>query len=376
MKPDQDWTDAKIVRFTRRVSELLTDPARLGRLLAELGIDARHHAKRGCFTGRCPSCRTAGSFYVRYADTETSTYPVFWTCRNRECKSEWRHSSVPGLVREVRRRPLAEAAAWLAEHLGYENAEQVVALPEAPPTKVAVLVDRMAKVARYAREGYCVFFDPKAGPFDFDSWLLPRFKTLIVDMAGGEETAQWHADMLGLSDQEIETRVLNSEVQPIEFRPVGRHWEYKVGEDGTVLRKNKHTGTWHIVEPKLNKEGFAFVELSFEGRVFRYHLSRAVLEAFVGPAPRPGMVPVHRDGDPKNNTVANLRWGEKPKKDNKGERHGRSKLTEADVVEMILMHRKGTTMTRLAELKGVDVSNVSNIVRRKTWKHVTIPSES
>src|SRR4051812_17820090 len=80
--------------FTIRVSQLLTDPGRLSHVLTALGLDVQHSPGRGCFIGRCPLCGTAGTLYVRYTDTESSTYPVFWTCRNPRCKSKCRHSSV------------------------------------------------------------------------------------------------------------------------------------------------------------------------------------------------------------------------------------------------------------------------------------------
>src|SRR4051812_29598421 len=89
--------------FTLRVSAILEDPGRLGRLLAALDLNVRHFPRRGCFIGTCPQCGKSDSLYVRYTDTESSTSPIFWTCRNEECKSKWRHSSVLGLVREVLR---------------------------------------------------------------------------------------------------------------------------------------------------------------------------------------------------------------------------------------------------------------------------------
>ena len=375
MNRDDNWPADRVEQFTHRVSELLTDPAKLGRLLADLGIDSRHHADQGCFIGRCPTCRTDGTLYIRYADTETSTFPVFWTCRNPECKAEWRHSSVLGLVREIHRRPLAEAADWLAKHLGYEDAEQIIAMPEAMPARDAVLVDDYAKIARPASRGYAVFYAHPNKVLDFDFTGLKGFKTLYLATAQNQDVIDFFDSLKNAYGLSYEVKPVKIAVDPVPYKTIGTHWENKVGADGTVIRKNRHTRTWKVVETKANKGGFAYVEITFKGKVVRYSVDRLVLEAFVGPAPAANMVPVHRDGQPGNNCLSNLEWGVKPKRDNKGERHGRSKLTDGDIIEMFYLHRSGKKNEEIAKLKGVTPSNVSNILSRKTWKHVTIPSE-
>lgn len=53
----------------------------------------------------------------------------------------------------------------------------------------------------------------------------------------------------------------------------------------------------------------------------------------------------------------------------RGKRHGKSKLTEDDVVEMRRLRDQGWTLERLGEKFGVTKTNVSFIVRRITWTH-------
>ncbi|MFV8266483.1 hypothetical protein ACNQR9_26045 [Mycolicibacterium peregrinum] len=53
-----------------------------------------------------------------------------------------------------------------------------------------------------------------------------------------------------------------------------------------------------------------------------------------------------------------------------GSKHGKSKLTEGDVRDMRRLYCSGATQVSLAELFGVSQSNVSDIVRGKTWRHV------
>jgi hypothetical protein len=364
-------------RFTRQVSFILEDPVKLGNLLAALGLDMKHYPKRGCFIGRCPLCNTPGNLYVRYTDTETSTYPVFWTCRNEKCKSRSRHSSALGLVREVLRLNVKGAMQWLANHLGYAEPGEILALPEPTPSREAVLTDRLDKVAAVARKGYTVYYARRNKLNSLNCSAMWRYKTLNVDSTIFDSVLRWLEDNKPAElPSHFKVKRVTIQIPSTEFRTIRKHRGCRLGADSTVIMINKHTGTWRVLEPKLNKEGYAFVEVTFEGKVVRYRVDKLVLETFVGPAPGPGMIPVHRDGQPGNNIVSNLMWGEKPKRDNKGERHGRSKLTEADVVEMFSLFWEGKTKTEIAKLMGVSLSAVSLILNRKTWTHVVLPEQN
>ena len=57
--------------------------------------------------------------------------------------------------------------------------------------------------------------------------------------------------------------------------------------------------------------------------------------------------------------------------DNRGSRHGASKMTECDVLSIRQRMRDGTTtQSALAREYGVDPSAISNIVRRRNWTHI------
>lgn len=47
-----------------------------------------------------------------------------------------------------------------------------------------------------------------------------------------------------------------------------------------------------------------------------------------------------------------------------------AKLTEASVLEIRRLHAAGVTQAGIAEMFGVNQSNISYIVRGKTWRHV------
>lgn len=59
--------------------------------------------------------------------------------------------------------------------------------------------------------------------------------------------------------------------------------------------------------PKPHGRGYKQVVLWRGGRPSGFGIHRLVLEAFVGPAPE-GMQGCHNDGNPGNNSLANLRW--------------------------------------------------------------------
>jgi hypothetical protein len=60
---------------------------------------------------------------------------------------------------------------------------------------------------------------------------------------------------------------------------------------------------------KVTEYGHHAVTLCAAGSRKMAHVHRLVLEAFVGPPPSASHVCCHNDGDPANNTPANLRWG-------------------------------------------------------------------
>lgn len=55
---------------------------------------------------------------------------------------------------------------------------------------------------------------------------------------------------------------------------------------------------------------------------------------------------------------------------NQGERHGHSKLTAPDIIEIRKMLKSGATQREIAACFGVHVMTISSVRRRKTWSHV------
>ena len=171
----------------------------------------------------------------------------------------------------------------------------------------------------------------------------------------------------------------------VQFRHIPGHPGYCVGDDGSVWcckgiggRRGALSGHWRRLRPNCGPWGHQCVMLSPGRKVVAVH--RLVLTVFVGPCPQ-GMQACHfPDRNPGNNTLSNLRW-DTPKANKadsifhgttpRGERHARSKLTEAVVRAIRTEYEAGnTSCEKLAPKYGVSKSAVIALVSRRTWKHI------
>ena len=174
------------------------------------------------------------------------------------------------------------------------------------------------------------------------------------------------------------------------YRDIPGHPGYRVGDDGTVWScwtKEYHKGErgskavlgveWRQMSP-FRKADLHFSVKLRGGRQHPVH--RLVLLAFVGPCPE-GLQCCHNDGNPANNTLANLRWGT-PKSNaadrlkhgthNRGSRHSLVKLTEEQVIAIRAEYAVGRlTQRQLGDRYGVCESTICQLVKRQTWGHVT-----
>ena len=144
---------------------------------------------------------------------------------------------------------------------------------------------------------------------------------------------------------------------------------YAGGEDG-----------WRILKPGLNKTGTGYYQVTLSDgprtvtNVLVHHL---VGRAFIGPRPE-GALLRHLDGDSRNNRDTNLVYGTPAENQadrirhgthNKGERHGVSKLTDAQVAEIKRRYRRGYGPALAAEF-GVARHTITRIAAGKTWSHI------
>jgi hypothetical protein len=161
-----------------------------------------------------------------------------------------------------------------------------------------------------------------------------------------------------------------------EVRPIPGFPGYGASSDGRIVGKR---GQWLL--PALTGDGYLAVNLHTGRGMRRRMVHRLIASSWL---PKP-LTPAHDhvahwDGDPTNNAIANLRWATRAEneadkkrhgRDNRGERHGRAKLTEPQVREIRQSWAAGVSQPQIASRYGVDRSTVSLIVTRRTWKHIT-----
>lgn len=174
----------------------------------------------------------------------------------------------------------------------------------------------------------------------------------------------------------------------VEHKEIGGFPGYRVGNDGTVWSCRR--GEWILLKVDCDRKGYARVWLMARGAAQRKRVSHLVLEAFSGPRPD-GMEACH-DPDPSrsNNAASNLRWdtpanNEKDKIKHgrvciggkvselvqaRGEKHGRRKLTDQQVIEIRRLHASGETCSTLATQFSVGITAILKIVNRQRWTHI------
>ncbi len=108
-------------------------------------------------------------------------------------------------------------------------------------------------------------------------------------------------------------------------------------------------------------------------------VARLVLLAFVGPCPN-GKECCHADDVQTNNRLDNLRWDtrEANRVDGLNNRtkayvqsHPRAKMTSGRVLMVRAMYETGIYQQKeLAGIFSVSLGHMSNIINRRTWKHL------
>lgn len=131
---------------------------------------------------------------------------------------------------------------------------------------------------------------------------------------------------------------------------------------------------------EVDKSGYVRVTLSMNGDIEKRLVHRSVLEAFVGPCPDE-MEGCHRDNNPGNNRLDNLKWDTRKANQadrvangtsTKGSGNGRTSLLESDVASIKRDLQGGSPQWQLAAKYGVSKSIISAISTGKTWKEVRI----
>ena len=126
-----------------------------------------------------------------------------------------------------------------------------------------------------------------------------------------------------------------------------------------------------------NSRGYKIVTLCRDGVKKTAPIHKLVMLCFVGPNPS-GLMVLHRDGNPINTILRNLRYGTHQDNMDDKVRHGRqarhfgetnpqSKLTH---IQVSVIKQSNEHISILAKAYGVNKATIYDIQHGRTWTHV------
>lgn len=170
----------------------------------------------------------------------------------------------------------------------------------------------------------------------------------------------------------------------------GYEGKYSVTEDGRIYKHAHSTkrgdGIWYFPARwlKLQHDSYGYfrVQLTHPTRGPKNHkIHRLVAEAFISNPRKAGTVN-HKNGIKTDNRVENLEWLTNKEnvqhgwklgliKQEKGEQHPNSKLTETQVRRIRSVDiPSGLSRNKTASKYGVSKGLINAIVARRAWKHI------
>lgn len=165
----------------------------------------------------------------------------------------------------------------------------------------------------------------------------------------------------------------------------GRYWISSAGRLATLNHYTKlsNRGKVAIMKPAKDANGYLRTMIIINGRPSTVKMHRMVAEHFIPNKKNKPQVN-HLNHDKTDNRAVNLEWcthrenidhcvraGRQSV--NNGSKNGMAQLTEADVLNIKKMYKPYVVMAKdLAKEYGVQTCTIKDIVRGRTWKHVTL----
>ena len=159
-----------------------------------------------------------------------------------------------------------------------------------------------------------------------------------------------------------------------DYLPLSINDNYCISKNGNVYSYY----TNKILKQRNNKKGYPSVYLTINGKGISKVVHRLVAKTFI---PNPYNLPQvnHIDGDKTNNNVNNLEWCTNQENHNhkmkngfnvslKGEKSGRSKLTEKQAIDI---YTSKEPYKNLMEKYNVSKSTISSIRGGRNWNYIT-----
>jgi len=165
------------------------------------------------------------------------------------------------------------------------------------------------------------------------------------------------------------------------WRVIRNFTNYEVSDRGRIRRRE----TGHILVQSERKNGGHMVVTLYRRRKGftekkTERVNRLVLLAFRSPCPRSKPYATHRDGNPANNVLNNLRWANQKTNAADAKRHGTwthgtmSGVSPLSASKVKAIRRRyaagGISQAALAKKYGVVQSAIWQIVNGVTWAHL------
>lgn len=160
---------------------------------------------------------------------------------------------------------------------------------------------------------------------------------------------------------------------------------YQISNYANVKSLKVGSGTRGVLEkilkPSKNETGYLNIGLHKNKKQKTFKVHRLLMFAFKPDEYFEGAQVNHIDGNKLNNSLDNLEWCT-PKENTqhadstglrniKGEKHGKSKLTENQVRKIRSNYEnKKFNQYELAKIFNIDPSTISDIVNNKRWNHI------
>lgn len=156
---------------------------------------------------------------------------------------------------------------------------------------------------------------------------------------------------------------------------IGYEGFYKIDNKGNILSVKRNI----IMKYFISNSGYRMINLNKKSERRKFYIHRLVAINFIGNPTSKKHEVAHNDGNKQNNHFKNLRWATRSENfrdkirhgtETLGERHGRHKLTESDVIEIRKKAISGIAQNKLACEYNVCKMTISRTVRRINWTHI------